>query len=96
MSRRATTAPEFAPGSPLRGLRRELTTWYVVTLCIVLVVLGCAVVLVTIVAWFAILLTGRYPRAMFDFVVGVMRWGVRVWAYAILLATDVYPPFSLS
>lgn len=62
---------------------------------IVLLVLGAAVVLVTIIAWFAILLTGSYPRGMFDFVVGVGRWATRVWAYAFLLATDVYPAFSL-
>ncbi|UJW85015.1 DUF4389 domain-containing protein [Devosia sp. SL43] len=63
--------------------------------CVVLFVLGVAVALVTIFAWFAILFTGTYPRGLFDFVVGVGRWSTRVWAYAFLLATDVYPPFSL-
>jgi len=48
-----------------------------------------------IVAWFAILFTGRYPRGIFDYVVGVGRWGLRVEAYAFLLVTDRYPPFSL-
>lgn len=62
---------------------------------IVLAILGLIVALVTIIAWFAILFTGRYPRGMFDFVVGVGRWGTRVWAYAFLLVTDAYPPFSL-
>ena len=46
-------------------------------------------------AWFAILLTGQYPKGVFDYVVGVARWGLRVNAYAFLLVTDQYPPFSL-
>lgn len=62
---------------------------------IVLAVLALAVLLVTIIAWFAILFTGNYPRGMFDFVVGVGRWWARVWGYAFLLVTDAYPPFSL-
>ena len=49
-----------------------------------------------VIAWFAILFTGRYPRGLFDYVVGVGRWGLRVNAYAYLLVTDEYPPFSLS
>ena len=63
---------------------------------IVLVFLSIAAFFAVIVAWFAILFTGRYPRGIFDFVVGVGRWWVRVWAYAILLVTDKYPPFSLN
>jgi hypothetical protein len=63
---------------------------------IVLGVLAIAAVLCVIVAWFAILTTGRYPRPLFDFVVGVFRWWVRVAAYAFLLTTDRYPPFRLS
>jgi hypothetical protein len=46
-------------------------------------------------AWFAILFTGRYPRGLFDYVEGVIRWNVRVTGYAIILVTDQYPPFRL-
>jgi uncharacterized protein DUF4389 len=63
---------------------------------VILCVLWIAVILCVIVAWFVILVTVRYPRALFDFVVGVLRWGLRVAAYAFLLTTDRYPPFSLS
>jgi Domain of unknown function (DUF4389) len=62
---------------------------------IVLFFLCIAAVAALIVAWFAVLFTGRYPRAIFDFVEGVLRWGLRVEAYALLLITDRYPPFSL-
>jgi hypothetical protein len=62
---------------------------------IVLFFLAIAVIVVTIIAWFAILFTGRYPEGMFRFVVGVMRWAYRVQAYALILTTDRYPPFSL-
>ena len=63
------------------------------------IVLGLLVIIAlfaVVIAWFAILFTGRYPRGLFDFVVGVSRWGLRVQAYALLLVTDQYPPFSLS
>jgi len=62
---------------------------------IVLAVLTSAAFFAVILAWFAILATGRYPRALFDFIVGVSRWWLRVGAYAFLLVTDRYPPFSL-
>jgi hypothetical protein len=62
---------------------------------IVLFFLDIAVVIVVIIAWFAILFTGRYPRGMFDFVEGVYRWHNRVIGYALILVTDRYPPFSL-
>lgn len=62
---------------------------------IALLVLAVGVLGATVIAWFVILFTGRYPKSLFDFVVGVGRWDLRVTAYAILLTTDQYPPFSL-
>ena len=62
---------------------------------IVLWFLWIAAAFCVIIAWFAILFTGRYPRGLFDFVAGVFRWNLRVAAYAFLLVTDAYPPFSL-
>ena len=63
---------------------------------VVLFFLWCAVSVLTVVAWFAILFTGRYPRVIFDYLEGVLRWHNRVLAYALLLVTDRYPPFRLS
>jgi hypothetical protein len=62
---------------------------------IVLVFLWIGAVVAVVVAWFAILFTGRYPRGLFDYVEGVIRWGNRVTAYAVILTTDRYPPFQL-
>jgi len=62
---------------------------------IVLAVLGAGAVFAIIIAWFAILFTGKYPECLFNYVVGVFRWGLRVNAYVSLLVTDEYPPFSL-
>ena len=63
---------------------------HIILLCFIMI----GVMLSTILAWIIILLTGRYPKSMFDFVVGAMRWILRVQAYALLLTTDQYPPFS--
>jgi hypothetical protein len=62
---------------------------------IVLAFLGIAAVVCVIIAWFAILFTGRYPKGLFDFILGVFRWSLRVEAYAFLMITDRYPPFAL-
>lgn len=63
---------------------------------VVLAILVMAGVISVVIAWLAILFTGHYPRPLFDFVVGILRWGLRVASYAFLLVTDRYPPFSLS
>jgi len=63
---------------------------------VVLAVLSIGALFAVVAAWFSILFTGRYPRALFNYVVGVMRWSNRVSAYAFVLATDKYPPFRLS
>jgi Domain of unknown function (DUF4389) len=63
---------------------------------IVLVFLWLAALVSIIIAWFAILFTGRYPRGLFDFLQGVGRWTNRVVGYAFILVTDRYPPFQLS
>lgn len=63
---------------------------------IVFVFLAIGAFFAIVIAWFAILFTGRYPRGLFDYVVGVGRWGLRIQAYAVLLVTDEYPPFSLT
>jgi len=78
------------------GRGMPLVKWFLaIPHYIVLFFLLIAAFVSVVIAWFAILFTGRYPRSLFDFVQGVQRWGLRVAAYAFLLVTDRYPPFSL-
>jgi hypothetical protein len=82
-----------------RDLNRwlPLVKWFLaIPHFVVLVILDVAAFVVVIIAWFAILFTGRYPRGMFDFVNAVIRWNTRVTAYAFVLVTDRYPPFRLA
>ncbi|MBA7678249.1 hypothetical protein ES703_86522 [subsurface metagenome] len=84
-----------APKDLKRGM--PLVKWFLaIPHYIVLWFLYIAVLVSVVIAWFAILFTGHYPRGLFDFVVGVLRWSLRVEVYAFLLTTDRYPPFSLS
>jgi hypothetical protein len=62
---------------------------------VVLAFLAIAAVFCVLIAWFAVIFTGKYPKGLFDFVVGVLRWDLRVDAYVFLLTTDQYPPFTL-
>jgi hypothetical protein len=96
---RQSVSLEFPYPDAKQGLNRwlPLVKWFLaIPHYIVLIFLGLAAIACVIMAWFAILFTGRYPRGLFDFVVGVMRWGNRVTAYAFVLVTDQYPPFRLS
>jgi hypothetical protein len=81
---------ELSAGLPL--VKWLLAIPHYIILCFLLI----AAIVCVVIAWFAILFTGRYPRGLFDFVVGVYRWSLRVSAYAFLLTTDRYPPFALS
>ncbi len=83
-------------------VERELNRWLplvkwflAIPHYVVLVFLAIGAVFAIIIAWFAVLFTGRYPQPLFDYVVGVGRWALRVQAYVSLLVTDRYPPFSL-
>jgi Domain of unknown function (DUF4389) len=81
---------DLLPGMPLVKWFLAIPHWFL------LFFLGIAAGFCIFISWFAILFTGRFPRGLFDFVVGVGRWGLRAGAYAFLLVTDVYPPFSLN
>jgi hypothetical protein len=88
---------------PYPDVERDLNRWLplvkwflAIPHYIVLFFLWIGAVVSIVVAWFAILFTGRYPRGLFDFLVGVGRWENRVVAYAFLMVTDRYPPFRLS
>jgi hypothetical protein len=73
-----------------------LIKWFLaIPYYVVLFFLLIAMFVVAVIAWFSILFTGHYPRGLFDFTVGVLRWTLRVSAYAFLLITDKYPAFSL-
>jgi len=85
------------------NVKTDLNRWYplikwllVIPHYFVLFFLSIASFFAMIIAWFTILVTGRYPKSLFDFNVGVSRWWLRVGAYAFLLVTDRYPPFSLN
>ncbi len=88
---------------PYPDVRRDLNRWLplvkwflAIPHYIVLFFLGIAALIAVIVAWFAILFTGTYPRGLFQFVEGVIRWNNRVVGYAVILVTDRYPPFRLA
>jgi Domain of unknown function (DUF4389) len=89
---------EFEHPDVERELNRwlPLVKWFLaIPHYIVLAFLWLGALVAAIVAWFAILFTGRYPRALFDYVEGVIRWHDRVVGYAFILVTDRYPPFRL-
>jgi hypothetical protein len=89
---------DYAYPDAARDLNRwlPLAKWFLaIPHYLVLVVLNLAAVAAVVGAWCAILVTGRYPRGLFGFVEGVIRWNDRVIGYALTLVTDEYPPFRL-
>jgi hypothetical protein len=96
---RQSVALDFPYPDARQGLNRwlPLVKWLLaLPHYILLVFLWLAALVAVVIAWFAILFTGRYPRGLFDFVLGVLRWSNRVIGYAFVLVTDQYPPFRLS
>jgi Domain of unknown function (DUF4389) len=92
-------ALDFPYPDPPRDLNRwlPLVKWLLaIPHYILLAFLWIAAIVAVVIAWFAILFTGRYPRGLFEFVLGVFRWTNRVIAYAFVLVTDRYPPFQLA
>jgi hypothetical protein len=83
------------PTGPRDRLSVAFRIIFVIPHAIVLSILNCGWAITTCIAWFAILITGSYPRGLYDFGVGVFRWNTRVEAYMLLLR-DEYPPFSMS
>ena len=96
---RQSVTLDFPYPDAKQGLNRwlPLVKWLLaIPHYIVLFFLSIGALVAVVIAWFAILFTGRYPRDLFNFVLGVQRWGNRVLGYAFLLVTDRYPPFRLS
>jgi hypothetical protein len=90
-------------GLPYPDARQDLNRWLplvkwflAIPHYVVLAFLCIGAIVAVVIAWFAVLFTGRYPRGLFDFVEGVMRWYMRVAGYAVVLVTDRYPPFRLA
>ena len=87
---------------PYPDVKKDLVNWMplvkwflAIPHAIVLCFLWIGAFIAVIIAWFVILFTGTHPKGIFEFIVGVMRWTIRVEAYALFLTTDEYPPFSL-
>ena len=93
-----SVALDFPYPDAKQGLNRwlPLVKWLLaIPHYVLLLFLWLAALVSVIVAWFAILFIGRYPRGLFDYLVGVGRWSNRVAGYAFVLVTDQYPPFRL-
>jgi VanZ family protein len=83
-------ASRLSRGMPLVKWLLAIPHYFALAFLLVLAIMS------VIVAWFAILLTGRYPRGIFTFIEGILRWNLRVVGYAFVLVTDEYPPFRLA